>query len=192
MISEHVMDFFRVLDDDVTYPNRWFLEEPFTADGMELDPREFTYGHHYRGLPPNKVPFQSGVRLAFNFASFDMPVVTTEIADIVQHLAPNDIERFPVTIGSDITGYEIINAVHQRRCVDEARSGVTKWTLSDHRADLAGQYRAIDHLMIDASRVDGSHIFRLWGSLIELIVSNDLKRALEPISDLGIIFRPIT
>jgi hypothetical protein len=186
------MNYFRVLDDDAKYPDRWFLEDPFSAVGVELDSREFTYGQPYSGPTPTEVPFQSGIRLAFNLASCDMPVVTTEIADILQELAPGDIERFPVTVGSDIAGYEIINAVHQRRCVDEQRSGVTKWTLDDHRADLAGQYRSIDHLVIDPSRTEGSHIFRTWGSPIRLIVSEDIRRSLEPIENLGVVFHSVT
>lgn len=232
------MDYFRILTDDVNYPDRWFLEDPLVADMVrpnaallagegversqsvkngdkvdvwlvpmdnlsysltvfpsgecEIDAREFTEGRRYSGPSPYRIPFQDGRRVAFNLGSLDMPVVTTEIADILQELAPGDIERFPVTIGSNIAGYEIINAIHHRRCVNEEYSGVTKWTLDDHRADLAGQYRSIDHLVIDPSRTGGSHIFRLWGSLIELIVAEDIKLAIEPIQNLGVVFDPVT
>jgi len=173
--------------DSLRYPLTVYL------DGVcEIDPREFTEGRNYLGPPPHRIPVHEGRCVAFNLGSLDMPVVTTEIADFLQELAPDDIERFPVTIGSDMPGYEIINAIHQRRCVDEERSGVTKWTLQDHRADLAGEYRAISHLMIDPSRTEGSHIFRLWGSEIRLIVSEEVKRALEPIENLGIVFSPVT
>jgi hypothetical protein len=186
------MEFFEVWTDDAKYPVRWFLEEPLTRDGLDIDAREFRYGKPYSGPLPFRIPVQDGPRIEFNLAAFDMPVVGTEVADILQRIAPTDFQRFPVVLGTGIEGFEIINVVHQRHCVDEVRSHVRKWGPEDGRPDKIGHYLEFDPLVIDPSRTEGSHIFRLWGSSVELIVSEKIKDALEPIEDLGIVFNPVS
>ena len=187
------MNYYEVHSDDAQYPDSWFLNEPRTVEGGELDPREFRYGTPYNGPRPAVVSVKKdGQRTAFHLGAFDMPVVTTEIADILENLAPGDIERYPVRVGDGITNYEIINIILQKACVDERRSGVMKWGPHDNRPDKIGQYRQLLPLFIDASRTDDSHIFRICGSLVEMIVSEKVKFALQGIDDLGIVFQPIT
>lgn len=177
----------------VPLPN---LRYSLSIDGnglCRIDAREFTEGRPYTGPVPSVVPIRKeGPPVAFHLGAFDMPVVTREVADILQQIAPDDIQRFPVIVGDGVAGYEIMNAVHQRDCVDEARSGVRKWKPEDGRPDKLGQYREIGHLVIDPSRTHGSHVFRIWGSLIELIVSQRVKDALSNIADLGIVFQPVS
>lgn len=217
LLPKREMRYYRVLADNQQYPDRWFLGEPLTANGKEIDAREFCYARVYTGPAPAVLPVtHQGPRVAFLLAAFDMPVVSTEVADILQSIAPADIQRFPVMVDPDIAGYEIIdckrarrpgylpdmelniagyeivNAVHQLKCVDEARSVFRKWGPQDHRSDKIGQYREIAKLVIDPARTEGRQIFRLWGSLVELIVSETVKQALEGVPNLGIVFAPVT
>src|SRR5438105_1256252 len=123
------MQYFRVLDDNVAFPDRWFLDEPITESGQEIDAREFRYGRPYIGPRPHEVPIQQpGKRVQFHLAAFDMPVLSENAARLVVQIALGEVECFPVTVGSSITGYEIVNAICREGCVDEERSVVTRWT----------------------------------------------------------------
>jgi len=180
---------------DVWLVPRDNLRYPLTVNPggvCEIDAREFTEGRPYAGPPPYLVPIKDGRHVAFNLAAFDMPVVSTEIADILRRIAPNDVQRFPVILGKGIEGYEIINTVRELRCVDEVLSNARKWGLEDDRPEKIGHYVEFDPLVIDPSRTEGAHIFRLWGSWVELIVSEKVRQALEPIADLGVAFQPVT
>ncbi|AKJ01916.1 Hypothetical protein AA314_03542 [Archangium gephyra] len=42
-----------------------------------------------------------------------------------------------------------------------------------------GTYRAVHGMRIDPTKVEGARIFRPWGWLVALIVSQDIKEALE-------------
>ena len=187
------MNYYHILSDDSAYADRWFLGEPLADAGSQLDAREFRYGQPYSGPAPRIVPVEgAGRRVAFNLAAFDMPVVSSEIADILEQLAPLDIQRYRVVVDSDICGYEILNLVSQERCVDEARSNVRKWGPEDGRPDKVGHYREFDPLVVDAQRTHGRHLFRIWGSLVELIVSGDVRDAISSVPDLGVVFQLVS
>jgi uncharacterized protein DUF1629 len=187
------MKYYRVLPDDSGFPDRWFLCEPLTTAGIGIDAREFTYGRRYNGPTPAVVPIrQAGRRVAFNLGAFDLPVVTSEIGSILARVCPNDIERFAVNVGTGFSGFEIVNAIHQAKCVDEIRSNVRKWGPEDHRPDLVGQYIEFNPLVIDPERTIGRHFFRIWGSLVELIVSDEVKEAIEDLPDLGVKFESVS
>lgn len=191
-LASEMIDYYRVLDDNTRCADRWFLSEPLDADGVEIDARQFRYGCPFEGARPISIPIQyPGRRVAFNLAAFDMPVVTSEIAGVFEGLGFYDLQRFPVTIGGE-SGFEIINVTVQLKCVDEVRSHVRKWGLSDNRPDKIGQYREFNPLVIDPALTEGRHFFRIWGSLVELIVSERLKDALAPLRDLGVVFQRVT
>jgi hypothetical protein len=82
--------------------------------------------------------------------------------------------------------------VHQRNCVDEAESGARRWGPEDGRPDKIGEYLEFMQLTIDPSRIEGSHVFRIWGSVVELIVSDAVKSAVEKVANLGIVFKSVT
>jgi hypothetical protein len=186
------MKYYRICTDDVRYPDRWFLDEPQSADGDEIDPREFTYGKPYFGPLPATVPMQPGIRVAFHLAAFDMPVVTSEVAEMLERVEPEVIERYPIIVDGDIRGYEIINVVATAACVDEQKSRIMWWTEEDNRPDRLGTYRDISMMTLDPSRTEGHHIFRIRNWEIALIVSERVSQTLEQLDDLGIIFKPVT
>jgi len=59
------------------------------------------------------------------------------------------------------------------------------WKPEDGRPEKVGSYRVIDDLRIDPSKVQGAHLFRPWGWLVALIVSEELKVAMEALGGIG-------
>lgn len=182
---------FDIRADRLKFPDRWFLDEPLTAAGEEIDEREFAEGVRYTGPVPAVVPvYNPGRELAFNLGAFDMPVVSTAVADIIGHAAAGDVECFPVKVPGAKGSYQILNAVHSLDCLDEQRSEFTRWRAGDHRSDLVDQYRMISTIRIDPQRTGHHHVFRIKNWPIALLVSDTIKDALVTIPELGVVFEP--
>jgi hypothetical protein len=120
-----------------------------------------------------------------------MPVVAEGIASTIREIAPADVNLFPVSIEGVQGQYFILNVIARLPCVDEYRSAVVKWTADDARPDKIGHYRMISDLTIDAERVRGHHMFRIDDWEVALIVSEELKNALEN-AGLGISFELVS
>jgi uncharacterized protein DUF1629 len=184
--------YYRVLADP-TKNDRWFLDDPLAENGQVIDAREFTRGTFYEGPRPAVVPIaQSGKVANFNFGAFDMPVTSERIAGTIQSFALNGIQVFPVTINSQDDRFAIINVLAKLRCLDEKLSEIMRWEPEDGRPDEVGQYRMITNLRIDPQRCRGSHVFRVEGWEIALIVSGDVKNAIECDCELGAAFAPVS
>lgn len=185
--------YYKVISDDLDFADRWFLGEPASAASTTIDARLFTDARVYHGPLPADLPIkQHGRPVQFLLAAFDMPVVSTRVADIVEQHAPGEIQRFPVTLDGRVRGYEILNVLTAVACVDETRTKIERWKPEDDRPDKVGQYRAIYNLTVDPLRAAGRHIFRLAEWDIALIVSDTLRRALLVVPDLGIDFKRVT
>src|SRR5262249_18421062 len=186
------MQYFRILTDDSMFGDRWFLNDPRTEHGDEIDAREFAKGKAYHGARPTTVPiYQEGRRVEFSLGSFDMPVVSERIARLIETNAASEVECFPIMVASSIPGYEILNAVCREACVDEQRSLVTRWQPGDFRPDRIGKYRMVSNVTSDPSRTHDRHIFRVEDFEIALIVSEEIRVALEKIGSLGVVFRAV-
>ena len=60
------------------------MDDPLTGYGEGSILSDFRYGRTYAGPRPVNVPIQyDGRRVAFNLAAFDMPVVTDQVARLV-------------------------------------------------------------------------------------------------------------
>ena len=76
--------------------------------------------------------------------------------------------------------YFILNTLRVIRCIDEARCvEVRYFTPEDGQPEKVGQYRVVSGMRIDPAKVEGARIFRPWGWTVALVVSEDLKQALE-------------
>ena len=182
---------FQVWPDHARYPDKWFLDEPLTINGVEIDAREFTEARVYRGPAPAVLPVANpGREVAFHLAAFEMPVVSTTVAEIVQRLATRDVELFPVDVQGAKRSYLILNVVCALDCLDESRSEVTRWREEDGRPDRLGEIHVISTIRVDPVRTGGHHIFRLRDWPHALLVSDTLKSALEDLPDLGVVFEP--
>jgi uncharacterized protein DUF1629 len=181
-------NYYRVEFDD-TIADAWLLDEPWSESGS-IDADEFVEGRPYEGPAPVELPiYHRGRSVEFHLAAGDMPVVSSRVGDIVQRIAHEEIERFPVSI-EGTRGFEILNATIRVDCVDEKRSKFALFE-ADDRSDKVGHYYWFEKLVIDPKRVGGKHVFRITRYELALIVSDSVKRALEPIDQLGVVFREV-
>jgi hypothetical protein len=122
-----------------------------------------------------------------------MPVATKRVSEILATIAGNDIQRFPVHVDRMDEKYEIINVAACIDCLDTERSNV-EWFEegNDIRPDLAGEPSSVNPLFIDPDRVGDHQIFRVEGWTLPVIVSEQVKRALEQAHVSGILFKPVT
>lgn len=183
---------YQLLPDHIQYPDQWFLDDPFTADGREIDSREFTAGRPYCGPLPTMASIGNpGRELAFNLGAFDMPIVSAVVANIVWLIAPLDVQCFSINIPGARGSYQILNAVCSLDCLDEERSEFIRWQEGDGRPDRTGQYHSIPTIRIDPIRTHDHHVFRILNWPIALLVSGTIKDALADIPNLGVVFDPV-
>ncbi|MGI8982210.1 MAG: imm11 family protein [Pirellulaceae bacterium] len=143
--------------------------------------------------PPLIVTVRSGVRpLDFTYASFDMPIVTANVAAILAAAGGLDIQRFPVLVDGQQGRHEIINVVSRVRCIDAERSDVMWWTEVDKRPDKMGTAKMITNLTIDPRRVGKQQIFRPEEWDVAIIVSDVIRKSLERENVSGVTFREVT
>ncbi len=121
-----------------------------------------------------------------------MPIARSLLATAIEGVADGDVQRLPLSAG-DHDGFEVVNALRVIKCLDEGRSEFMKWTVNDHRADFAGQYRMVTNLKVKSDAIpDGAHVFRMEGWLVALIVSETVKLAMENAGCFGAKFVEVT
>jgi hypothetical protein len=88
--------------------------------------------------------------------------------------------------------FRILVATRLIRCIDDKASDeVEYWKPEDGRPERVGTYRKVSGLRIDPSRVGEAQVFRTWGWSIALIVSEELKDALEHSGATGMRFEAV-
>jgi hypothetical protein len=193
MLQQASSELFLIRSDDRQYSDQWFVNHPLGVDGAEIDPREFTQGRAYHGVRPAALRIDNpGRQLAFSLGPFGLPVVSEMVAHILRTICLAEVELFSIDIPGARDSYYILNVVRAFKCLDESRSEFTRWQPGDHRSDLVGKYRSVSKVRIDAGQTDDSHIFRIQGSTLDLIVSKELKESLESVPQLGIVFECVT
>jgi hypothetical protein len=121
------------------------------------------------------------------------PVVHAKVAAILGRLAPDDVQLLPVDVASQSEPYFIANVTRVVTCIDdEASEEVRYWKPEDGRPDKVGRYRAVSGMRIDPEKVGSARVFRTWGWTIALIVSEDVKEALEQAGITGVKFTEVT
>lgn len=183
-----LMRYFRLLDD-VHVPGRWHLGEVTTSTGEEPD-----------FLGASKLPSDTravvaithaGRPLDFCLTSFGVPVAKRELADAVVSVVGGDVQEVPLAVEGE-SRFVVVNALRLVACLDEKRSEFVKWTNRDHRADLAGRYRTVTKLFVDAQRIPApAQVFRIDGWPIALIVSQSVREAMEAAGCVGARFEEI-
>ncbi|MEQ1737160.1 MAG: DUF1629 domain-containing protein [Rhodoglobus sp.] len=178
--------YFRLCDQVDAVPKRWHLDWARLADGTEPSlSRGIFFDSRERPVIPVT---HAGLVLDFCLTSFAVPVATEALADAVSTVAGADVQCVPVEISGQ-QGMVVLNSLRVVRCIDEQHSEFIKWTAQDHRADLAGQYRSITRLVLDARAIPAdARFFRLDGSFVELVVTEDVKDAMERVGCFGAKF----
>jgi hypothetical protein len=183
------------LSQDVQIPGRWYLGDPAELSGQELeDPWVFTDGRPAQVEGRIKVPvYQPGKPLDFSLAGVSVtPVVHAKVATLFTDLAPHDVQVIPVVVDSQEEPFFILVATRLIRCIDDRRSTeVLYWKPEDGRQEKVGQYRDVYGMRIDPEKVGDAKVFRTWGWTVALIVSEEIKEALERIGATGTKFEEV-
>lgn len=182
------------LSDDLHISGRWEL-------GVPMDEREekvWTWLFR-RGEPADikgqlRVPlYGPGEPLDFSLAGAAVPIVHAKVASTLTKLAPADVQLIPVKVDSQTESYFILNILRVVKCIhDAACEEVKYWRPEDGQPELVGEYRVVSGMRIAPSLVEGAHLFRPWGWPVALVVSEDVKNALERAGTKGTRFEDVT
>jgi hypothetical protein len=183
---------FFILRDDVYVPGRWHLDAPTDSKGREVDPYQFRDGVRVHIKGRLKVPIEHpGRSLDFSETNLRIPIVHVRVASLFSELAPDDVQLIPVDIDGQPDQYLILVATHLIRCIDEKASKVQFWTAEDGVPHKVGKYCAVDDMRIDKAKVGSAQVFRPEGWAGTLIVSEDIKAALERLGATGTKFEEV-
>jgi hypothetical protein len=183
--------FFR-LSDDVHVRRRWHLKTPVDAEGHKVNDWDFKQGAPVSINGRLTIPIGvAGRPLDYSEAGVRIPVVHIKVASLLTDLAPDDVQLLPVDIAGQPEQYLILVATRRIRCIDEKASRVQFWTPEDGAPHKVGTYWAVDDLHIDKAVVGSARVFRPEGWEVALIVSGDIKDALERMGATGTRFEEV-
>ncbi len=170
--------FFKLVED-IYIPNRWYPGKILDVDNWAFSlPRPVAH---------NQAPFeltisQDGDQTDYSQAgSCAVHIGNDRVVEILSKY--KKVEFFPLLIKKPRYkgNYHAIKVHEYLDCLDESQSEFQVFTENDPiRPDLAGQYHSIITMRIDVRKIsDDTHIFRLSKDRITLIVSENIKIALE-------------
>lgn len=184
--------FFRIAES--VQAGNWYLGDAEDSRGQEVeDPWMFRAGRPVQVDSPLRVPIdEPGRALDFSLAGVGLaPIVHVKVATLFVELASDDVQTLPVAIKGHPDQYLILVATKRIRCIDEQASKVQFWKPEDGLPAKVGQYYAVDDLRIDPSKVGEAKVFRTEGWTQALIVSEDIKQALERTGATGVKFTSV-
>jgi hypothetical protein len=183
---------FFELSDDVELPHRWHLNTPTDSQGQKVD-----YWLFKRGTPVHiqdrlRIPVEiAGKPLDFTEANVRVPVLHVRVASMFAELAPDDVQLIPVDVEGQPDQYLILVATRLIRCIDEKASRIRLWTHEDGLPDMIGQYASVRDLRIDKAKAGSAKVFRCEGWTGTLIVSGEIKDALDLMGATGTRFEEV-
>jgi hypothetical protein len=182
------------LSDDVHALGRWYVGPSVDEFGREVDPWQFTEGRPVQIQGKLKMPLRvTGRPLDFTLAGLDIPVVNSQVASLFTEMAPDDVQLLPVEVEGQTERFFILNATRLVKCIDDrASEEVEYWMPEDGRPEKTGTYRNVVGMRLDPTQVSDARVFRTWGWTVALIVSEDIKMALEHIGATGTKFQEVT
>lgn len=181
------------LFDDVYVPGRWHLGSPVDAQGNEADDfGYFTQGHSVKDPGPLRIACTvPGMPLDYSIGGLNVPIVHARVAEVFTRLAPRAVQLVPVEIEGQSDPYFILVVTRLVRCIDETASEIERWTPENGVPEMVGEYMSVRDLHIDRSRVGDEHLFRLQDWEVVILVSEELKDALERIQATGVKFTEV-
>jgi hypothetical protein len=183
--------FFK-LADDVYVPHRWHLDTPIDRQGRKVFDWDFKRGAPVHVEGRLKIPIEiAGRSLDFSEAGIRIPVVHVKVASMLAERATGDVQLIPADIEGQPDQYLVLVATRLIRCIDEEASEVSFWTPEHGVPDKVGQYMGVDRLRIDKVKVGGAKVFRPEGWEVALIVSEEIKDALERMGATGTRFEEV-
>jgi hypothetical protein len=183
------------LEQDMYVPGAWYPDEPTDSAGQEVDDVwQFTEGRPVHVEGRLRIPIDvPGTPLDFSTTAVGAtPIVHPRVAAVFEQLAPDDVQLLPMEVEGQSEAYSVLVATRLIQCIDDKASRhVEVWTPEDGRPDRTGEYRNVRGLRIDTSKVGDVKVFRPWGWKLVLIVSEDIKDALERIGATGVKFTEV-
>lgn len=180
------------LADDVNVPHRWHLDTPVDHQGHKVHEWDFKRGKPVQVAGRLRVPIEiPGRPLDFSEAGIRVPIVHVKVAYMMAELAPDDVQFIPADIEGQPDQYLVLVATRLIRCIDEAASAVRFWTPEHGVPEKIGQYIAVDRLRIDKAKVGNAQVLRPEGWSGTLIVSEEIKNALEDMGAMGTRFEEV-
>jgi hypothetical protein len=172
---------FFELTDDMRQPGRWHLRHPLDEHGQKIDPWQFTEGRWLHPQGTIRFPVMpDGVELEFTQDAFLNSMVYARVVQLFEHLGIQEVQFLPVQVDGHTGPYFILNALRILRCIDDARcEEVQYFTPADGQPEKVGEYKYVRGMRIDPEKTEGIRVFRPWGWTLSLIVSEDVKEALE-------------
>jgi hypothetical protein len=183
--------FFK-LADDVYVPHRWHLATPIDGHGRKVHDWDFTRGTPVHVEGRLKIPIKiEGRPLDFSEAGISIPVVHVKVASMLAERAPGDVQLIPADTEGQPDQYLVLVATRLIRCIDEEASKVQFWRPEDGLPEKVGQYWAVDDMRIDKVKVGNAKVFRPEGWSGTLLVSEEIKDALERMGATGTRFQEV-
>ncbi|MBN1204917.1 MAG: hypothetical protein JXB05_08330 [Myxococcaceae bacterium] len=180
------------LADDVYAPHRWHLDTPIDSQGRKVHDWDFKRGTSVHVEGRLKIPIEiAGRPLDFSEAGLSIPVVHVRVASMLAELAPDDVQLIPADIEGQPEQYLVLVATRLIRCIDEKASRILFWTHEDGAPHKVGQYRDVRDMRIDKAKVGNAKVFRPEGWEVVLIVSEEIKDALERMGATGTRFEEV-
>ncbi|WNG32903.1 hypothetical protein F0U61_04185 [Archangium violaceum] len=169
------------LRDARQHPGRWHLGGPVDERGEDINPWQFFKGRRLElecvPLLPLDVP---GHELDFSWAAFSIPVVHGRFVRLFERLGIQDVQFIPVQVEGHAGPFFILNTLRTIRCIDDVRcEEALYWQPEDGQPEKVGRYRSVVGMRIDPTKVGDARIFRTWGWSQGLIISEELKQAME-------------
>jgi hypothetical protein len=175
------MSRFFDLTDDMRIRRRWHLRAPRDEKGQAVNPWQFFESRRLEPQGTIQFPVKpTGQALEFTLDSFATPVVHERVVQVFERLGIQDVQFIPAQVEGHEGPYFILNTLRAVRCIDDARcEEVQYWKPEDGQPEKVGQYRVVSGMRIDPAKVGDARIFRPWGWPVALVVSEDLKAAME-------------
>jgi hypothetical protein len=173
-------DYFE-LYSNMRIPGRWVLKSPVDEHGEEVDPWQFTESRVLEIQSKLWLPVSHpGRELDFSLTGLGVVVVHGRVVSLFERLGIRDVQFFPAQVEGHGGPYFILNTLRLIRCIDDARcEEVRYWKPENGQPEKVGEYRVVAGMRIDPTKVGDARIFRPWGWPVALIVSEDLKQAME-------------
>ncbi len=133
----------------------------------------------------------AGRPLDFSWAGLSIPVVHVKVASMLSERAPGDVQLIPADIEGQPDQYLVLVATRLIRCIDEKASEVSFWTPEHGVPDKVGQYMGVDRMCIDKAKVGNAKVFRPEGWSSALIISEEIKDALDRMGATGTRFEEV-
>lgn len=174
----------------------WRLEIPTKSEsGVDWNFWAFTKCTPAKAPPYPFFVRKQGLQSELTFAAWEIPVVSSRVADIFQRLAPNDIERIPVEITDTSGNWEILNVLSCIDCIDHVASQIDYYPTNMmpwEDQSQSGKPRGVRRLVINTSLVGNHHVFRPRDWAVTVIVSEPVRNALIDAVVNGIRFTEVS